>query len=187
VGESGRALLLVGMGGSGKSSTALACAASGMRYLGDDYCLVDCASRTVHCLYRSGKLVGPPDLERMPMFTGRSVNADSFERGGRAKGVYMVDSVVPGSLAASMRIAGIAMPRIVGEELSRAVRAGAGDALAALVPSTVGQLPGADASDAMRLEQLVGSCPAMTLLVGRDPAGIAAAARDAIVTCSASA
>jgi hypothetical protein len=187
VGESAGALLVVGMGGSGKSSTALACAASGMRYLGDDYCLVDCASRAVHCLYRSGKLVGPPDLERMPMFADRSVNPDSFERGGRAKGVYMVDAVVPGSLAASMRIAGIAMPRIVRESSSRIERATAGDALAALVPSTVGQLPGADAGDATRLERLVRSCPAVTLLIGRDTAGITAAARDAIVTCSASA
>ncbi len=187
VGDSAGALLIVGAGGSGKSSTALACAASGMRYLGDDYCLVDCASRTVHCLYRSGKLVGPRDTERMPMFAGRSVNPDSFERGGPGKGVYMVDSVVPGSLAASMRIAGIAMPRIVGESRSRVERATAGDALAALVPSTVGQLPGADAADAARLERLVGSCPVLTLLVGRDTAGVAAAAHQAIATCSASA
>jgi hypothetical protein len=187
VGDSAGALLVVGMGGSGKSSTALACAASGMRYLGDDYCLVDCVNRTVHCLYRSGKLVGPRDTERMPMFAGRSVNEDSFERGGRAKGVYMVDSIVPGSLAASMRIAGIAIPRIVSEPSSRVERATAGDALAALVPSTVGQLPGADAGDAMRLERLVGSCPVLTLLVGHDTAGIAAAARDTIATCSASA
>jgi hypothetical protein len=121
------------------------------------------------------------------MFADRSVNPDSFERGGRAKGVYMVDAVVPGSLAASMRIAGIAMPRIVRESSSRIERATAGDALAALVPSTVGQLPGADAGDATRLERLVRSCPAVTLLIGRDTAGITAAARDAIVTCSASA
>jgi hypothetical protein len=141
----------------------------------------------VHCLYRSGKLVGQPDIERIPMFAGRSVNEDSFERSGRAKGVYMVDSVVPGSLAASMHIAGIAMPRIVGEASSRVERAEAGDALAALVPSTVGQLPGADAGDAARLEQLVGSCPTVTLRIGRDTAGIAAAARDAIDTCAASA
>jgi hypothetical protein len=141
----------------------------------------------VHCLYRSGKLVGQPDIERIPMFAGRSVNEDSFERGGRAKGVYMVDSVVPGSLAASMHIAGIAIPRIVSAPSSRVERAEAGDALAALVPSTVGQLPGADAADAARLERLIGSCPTVTLLVGRDTVGIAAVARDAIATCSASA
>lgn len=185
VGDDARALLIVGMGGSGKSSTALACAHAGLRYLGDDYCLVDCASRQAHCLYRSGKLVGPGDLERLRAFAGRSVNDDSFERGGTGKGVFLVDSVVPGSLAASMPIAGIAIPRVGSDGRSRVEPASAGDALAALVPSTVGQLPGAGMADARRLERLISECRSVALVVGRDPADIAAAAREAIVACSA--
>jgi len=184
VGDGGRALLIVGAGGSGKSSTAMACAGAGLRYLGDDYCLVDCESCTVHSLYRSGKLVGPHDLERLPTFLGHSMNDDSFERGGPGKGVFLVDSVVPGSLAASMPIAGISIPRIGSDGKSRVERASGGDALAALVPSTLGQLPGAGSSDARRLERLVLQCRITTLVVGRDPAGIAAAVREAIAACS---
>jgi hypothetical protein len=51
------AALLLGRGGSGKSSTALASLSSSLRYLGDDYCLVSPApTPRVYSLYSSGKL-----------------------------------------------------------------------------------------------------------------------------------
>jgi hypothetical protein len=59
----------------------------------------------------------------------------------------------------------------------------AGEALAALVPSTVGQLPGASQEDARRLEQLVASLPSFHLFVGSDIAGIPTAVRDLIAAC----
>ena len=52
----GRAVLLVGPGGSGKSTTALACALAGMEYLGDDYCAVEPKAGKVHMVYRTAKL-----------------------------------------------------------------------------------------------------------------------------------
>ena len=187
VGDAAGALLVVGMGGSGKSSTAMACAAAGMSYLGDDYCIVDCESHEVHCLYRSGKLVGEKDLARLPAFAGRSINADSFERGGSGKGVYLVDSVVEGSIAASRPVAGIAVPHIVRETGSRVGPACAGDALEALMPSSIGQLPGAGAEDARRLERLVAECRTIRIDVGSDARGVAEAVRGALRACSASA
>lgn len=187
VGDASSSLLIVGMGGSGKSSTAMACAAAGMSYLGDDYCIVDCESREVHCLYRSGKLVGEQDLARLPAFAGRSINADSFERGGSGKGVFLLDSVLAGSVASSRRIAGIAVPRIVGETGSRVAPACAGDALEALMPSSIGQLPGAGIEDAQRLERLVAECRTARINVGSDARGVAEAVREALRACSASA
>ena len=41
IGEDGVGLLIVGEGGRGKSTLALAAIGAGMDYLGDDYCLVD--------------------------------------------------------------------------------------------------------------------------------------------------
>lgn len=187
IGDARRALLVVGIGGSGKSSTAMACAAAGMSYLGDDYCLVDCESRQVHCLYRSGKLVGASDLVRLPAFAGRSINADSFEHGGSGKGVYLVDAAIPGSIAATRPVAGIAIPQVVRQERSHAGSAHAGDALEAILPSTVGQIPGSDSRDAQRLARLASACPAMKITVGSDARGIADAVQRALDACSPSA
>jgi len=187
VGDDGGALLVVGKGGSGKSSTALAAAAHGLRYLGDDYCLVDPADPTVHALYRTGKLVGSEDVDRLPAYRGRSINADSFERGGSGKGVFLVDAVYAGSFSASRPLRAIVLPRIDSGCATHARPGLRGDALAALFPSTVGQLPGAGQEDARNVERLVASLPAYDLHVGGDPRGAAEAIREILQRCSASA
>lgn len=187
VGDASAALLIVGMGGSGKSSTALACAVAGMSYLGDDYCVVDCASREVHCLYRSGKLVGHGDLARLPAFAGRCINEDAFEHGGSGKGVYLVNEVAAGAAAATRPIAGVAVPRIVQQAHSRVIACAAGDCLEALMPSSIGQLPGGDTEDARRIGALVAACPSAGIEVGSDPRRVTDAVREALRTCCASA
>lgn len=187
VGDDGGALLVVGKGGSGKSSTALAAAAHGLRYLGDDYCLVDPARLAVHALYGTGKLVGTADLDRLPAYRGRSINADSFERGGSGKGVFLVDAVCAGSLTAGQHLRAIVLPRIDPGHASRGQAGSRGDALAAIFPSTVGQLPGAGPQDARHVERLVSSLPAFELQVGSDPRGAAEAIREILQRCSASA
>lgn len=186
VGDDRGGLLIVGNGGSGKSSTALAAAAHGLRYLGDDYCLVDPAGLAVHTLYVTGKLVGSADVDRLPEYRGRSINADSFERGGSGKGVFLVDDVVPGSLTASRHLRAIVLPRITPGRASLAQAGSRGDALAAIFPSTVGQLPGAGPEDARNVERLVAGLPAVELKAGSDPQGLAEAIREILQTCSAS-
>ncbi len=57
VGEDGRGVLLCGRGGSGKSTTALACVRAGMQTAGDDYCAVALgAPPTVHGLFSLAKV-----------------------------------------------------------------------------------------------------------------------------------
>lgn len=57
VGTKAGAALLVGRGGGGKSTTALACAAAGMKILGDDICAVTTDGRPeVHSLYGTAKV-----------------------------------------------------------------------------------------------------------------------------------
>src|SRR5579862_1451278 len=61
----GKAVLLAGKGGSGKSTTALACAMAGLGYLGDDYCAVEPSAGKVHLIYRTAK-VSRATLEMLP-------------------------------------------------------------------------------------------------------------------------
>lgn len=56
VGNDQNAVLLMGKGGSGKSTTTLACLAEGMNYLGEDYCLLASKpSPMVYSVYQSAK------------------------------------------------------------------------------------------------------------------------------------
>jgi len=58
VGIDGKAILLTGKGGAGKSTTALSCLNSGMEYYADDYLIVkiDKGRPVVYSLYSTGKL-----------------------------------------------------------------------------------------------------------------------------------
>lgn len=175
VGDERGAVLLVGPGGSGKSTTSLLCAAAGMNFAGDDYCLADAATGWVHSLYGSGKLVGEEDLERFPSLRGRATNSDGFERGGDGKALVMLHDVWPDRMVEGMPIRALAIPRITGRTATSIKPASAVEVLLALMPSTVGQLPEANGGDCERLLALVRSCPTYTLALGTDPAGITSA------------
>lgn len=58
VGDQTAGVLLVGRGGSGKSSTALQCLAAGMSFLGDDYVAIAADPPRAYSLYSTAKL-GP--------------------------------------------------------------------------------------------------------------------------------
>jgi hypothetical protein len=66
VGESEGGVLILGAGGSGKSTTALACLEEGMAYAGDDRCLLSMdGSPHVYSLYGTAKLM---DIDQFPSF-----------------------------------------------------------------------------------------------------------------------
>jgi hypothetical protein len=83
VGESDRGVLILGRGGAGKSTTALACLEAGLPFAGDDYCLLSMnGSPWVHSLYGCAKL---SNENHFPFL------ASVMDENGRAsaeKGVY---------------------------------------------------------------------------------------------------
>ncbi|MEO1059688.1 MAG: hypothetical protein AAFY28_22525, partial [Actinomycetota bacterium] len=61
----GRAAVLVGSAGAGKSTTSVACALAGAGFVGDDFCAVDVhrpSGPTIHSVYGTAKLL--PDADR---------------------------------------------------------------------------------------------------------------------------
>ena len=175
VGTEKGGVLLVGKGGSGKSTTALLCASAGMQYAGDDYCLIDPARAWAHSLYNTGKLKGSEDYARLPELKGLSTNPDSFERGGDGKGVYFLDEIWPDRVVADMPLRAIVVPRITGQTATRIEPCSAFDALVAMLPSTVAQLPAATNEDCDRMVALAEKLPAYLLHLGTDTRGISAA------------
>ena len=175
VGTEKGGVLLVGKGGSGKSTTALLCAAGGMQYAGDDYCLIDPTRAWAHSLYNTGKLKGPEDYARLPELKGLSTNLDSFERGGDGKGVYFLDEIWSDRVVAGMPLRAIVVPRITGQTATRIEPCSPFEALLAMLPSTVAQLPAATNEDCDRMVALAEKLPAYLLHLGTDIRGIPAA------------
>lgn len=161
----GEGVLLAGKGGSGKSTTALLCAAAGWQYLGDDYCLASAGPRPrVHSLYNSAKL--PPDQwGRFARWAG-SPHAIRDPQSGKTVVFLAYDPAV--RTAAETDLRAIVLP-VVGDGIRTELAAEtAAAAWKAMGPSTVLQLPGAGAQDLARIGELARSVPCFRLQLGGD-------------------
>jgi len=157
--------LLAGRGGSGKSMTAMRCLGAGFHYAGDDYVAVsrDDGRATAHTLFSTAKL------------TRSSIDGLAFLRPGLRveptgddKGVVMLRDVAPERLAGAFPIRALIVPRVVGESASRLRRTSAVEAVRALAPTTLFQLPGAGATAFEQLASLARALPAWSLDLGSD-------------------
>jgi hypothetical protein len=136
VGNRDGGVLLAGRGGSGKSSTALACLAAGLRYAADDHCLlcnIDSQPR-VASLYATGKL-NDEMLRRYPVFAPAVVNP---QRPPEEKALLFLADAFDDRLASAFPLRGIILPRVVPDAAeSRLMPAMPSAALQALAPSTI--------------------------------------------------
>lgn len=171
----GSAVLLAGAGGSGKSTTALACALAGMGYLGDDYCAVDPARSTVHMVYRTAKAL-PGTLKMLPSLNQWVVNADKI---AAEKGVIFLDAADL-DLVHSARLTAILLPRVATDGETRVTAASRAEAMRALLPSTIGGLMGGTDYTPKALLNLVQGVPAFTIDLGSDLAAVIDAVSSAI-------
>lgn len=166
VGDERGAVLIVGPGGAGKSTTALAAATAGLGYLADDYCLVqpDAApAPLVHSLYSTGKC-DARSLALVPELVGRVVCPPSASTIDRDKSVVsMADRVV-----LHAPILGVVVPTIVSGP-SAAVPVHAMRALRALAPSTMFQMPGLQSDAFTGMVRLVRRLPSVELRIGAGP------------------
>jgi hypothetical protein len=136
VGYPSGGVLLVGAGGSGKSTCALSALASDLLYAGDDYVAVQLGPEPrVLSLYCSGKLE-PGHARLFPHLPAPSFNGD-----GRLeeKSVFYVAERFPSRMCRGFPLRAIAAPRVLGNA-PRVESLPAVQALAALAPSTLLQL-----------------------------------------------
>jgi hypothetical protein len=131
--------LLVGKGGSGKSTTALACLNSDLFYASDDYSLVASEpAPTAFSIYSTGKK-NADDLERLPFLAAAVSNRDRLDS---EKALYFLNDHFPEKIISSFPLKAILIPRITGKSETTFTATSPAAALAALVPSTTIQLPG---------------------------------------------
>lgn len=170
-GDSG--VLIGGAGGSGKSTTALACAMAGFSYLADDYTGLPAARGTA---YRGYSLYASLWLEESHSKRFASIQQHRIEGEmiGEIKLPFALHEACPGRMAVSCGIRAIVLPRIEHREKSELRAATATEAMLKLAPSSVLQLPFIDASSSLqRIAQLIRGVPCFWLDLGTDLAGIA--------------
>ena len=153
VGDDRGGVLLAGASRSGKTTVALAALTHGLHYLADDYILLDTHRHpTAHAIY-----------------TTASVRHRS---GAAEKSVLDVAVVMPGAVRASLPVRAVIAPRIRGGRTDLAPLKPT-QALLALAPSTVFQMPFDDGAALGSLTTLVRRVPCFSLAVGDDPADLA--------------
>lgn len=139
VGHPDGGALLVGKGGSGKSTTALSCLNSDLFYASDDYSLVTAdPTPTAFSIYSTGKK-NADDLERLPFLTTAVSNRDRLDS---EKALYFLNEHFSEKIISHFPLKAILIPRITGKTETTFTPTSAAAALAALVPSTTIQLPG---------------------------------------------
>lgn len=165
VGTSKGGVLLVGKGGSGKSTTAKACLGSELLYAGDDYCAVQISPQPcIHSLYSSSKVCAS-DVPRYPHLEGALSNRSHLSE---EKALYFLARHLPDALSQGFPLRAVLLPQVTGLTETRTVRISPAGSLLALAPSTLFQLPGAGIADFERLSALVRSVPSYILELGTD-------------------
>jgi hypothetical protein len=181
VGEDDRAVLLVGPGGAGKTTTALAAWTAGMDYLGDDYVLVRVGpeARTARAYATakaaSGTLALLPSLA--PWLASHAPPAPPGDRGAASddKAVLRLAGA-PGLEVVDAEIAAVVVPRIGPD--AGLQRVAPGHALRAAAPSSLYQLPYDRERAFPLLAEVVRRAPCYVLDTGSDPIVAASMVRE---------
>ena len=178
VGTERGGILICGAGGVGKSSTALAALASGMRFVGDDYVVLSMAPGaehpvTGHALFASAK-VHFPDAPRFQS-AGRLMQ-ELAPRGADDKAVIFPED----AMTASLPIVAMVTPRF-GDTQDSSFEPIDRDALlmAAAYPTLI-QLPHSGHEVIEFLERVAGEVPTGRLVLGSDRMRVPHALRHAI-------
>jgi len=163
IGNSGA--LLIGPGGSGKSTTTGAAALRGLTIAGDDFVLIEPRSAQAYALYDCIKL-DSDSTKRFPSLETEIVNP---VRGAAEKGRIHLCQSRPQTFARSLPIAAAFLPRIAGLPSTKIVRASPSEAVRALVPSTLSIVAGGAAEMFRKSAAFLRNLPVYHCNLGTDP------------------
>jgi len=166
VGTESGGVLLVGKGGAGKSTSAMASIRGGLRYAGDDYCVVGLDPQpVVYSLFNACKLCGDEDVARFP---GLAEHVSNPKRPSDEKALVYLQELLPERVSASLPLKALLVPRITGAP-NTVIRSCKGmEALSAIVPGTMAQLPSSHQEDLKFMSAMVRRLPAFSIEVGTE-------------------
>jgi hypothetical protein len=157
-------------GGSGKSTTALACLEAGFEYVGDDYVVLSTDGAPVaHSVYGTAKLPFD-DLDRFPGLS----RFGAGKAGLGEKAVVHVGDWRPDLLRKRLLVDAVVMPQVTGGRATRVRPARRSDAVRALAPSTIFQLPQDGQVVLSAIAGVARAVPAFFLELGADLSAVPA-------------
>lgn len=164
VGDDSGAVLLTAKSGSGKSTTALSSVVSGMNYIGDDYVAMQLfPTPMAYSLYHSAKMTRS-GLQHFPEYKENIVNKDFGEN---EKAVVFISEIFPEQVKTSAGVRAIMIPRICGG-VTRLVKASKIEAMLAIAPTTLLQLPLAETNKMAMFKSILDKIPCYYLDLGQD-------------------
>jgi len=165
VGSAAGGLLLAGAGGSGKSTTSLACLEAGMDFISDDYCIVgsqpDARAFSIYCSAKSDEAM----LQKLP---GLAPSRQPRNDPAGEKALLLLHERFAERLAPSRRLLALLAPTVRDRPSSALQPIGALEAVRALAPTTMEQIAGPDASAWRTILSLARQLPCYRLELGRD-------------------
>jgi hypothetical protein len=176
------AVVLAGLGGAGKSSTALSCIEHpGLYYMSDDLCLLQAPSKTegasstaqtfVYSLYNSIKI----RRDNLARFADMQLDQLDHLPLDRAKPTFFLYPAFREKLARRRPVHALLLPRIANKPDTQIRPATVQDAWRVLVPSTFAVVMGDRESAARNMFRLVSGLPVYWLELGFDRRQIAQA------------
>lgn len=165
VGTDSGGLLIAGNNGAGKSTTALTCLNSGLKFFGDNYVLVGGGPRpNLSTLYASASL-RIPHAKNVPDILAPFNPSTSVQAGKQS--AYL-NHVYPDRMASGLPLRAIAFPLLTDAPETTFQLATKRDALMALVSNSITPLSGRDPEAFQFLASLVRRLPTYRLLIGTD-------------------
>jgi len=178
VGGSGGGVLLVGRGGSGKSTTAVSCLLDGMSYASDDYVALVGSGNAPAALsmYCTAKL-DPAQAARFPELQPAIRTGSPADE----KVLAFVEGFMPDRVIDGFPIRAILAPKVTGATSTTVQRLRPAETLTALAPSTLlGGLPLPDPTAFAAMAEAVRRVPGFRLDLGSDLSTIAPTVRDVL-------
>ena len=166
--------LIIGQGGAGKSTTAMACATGGLLYLSDDICLVqDSPSPAVHSLYSSAKLA----VQGLTRFPTLAPAADPHGRPDSEKLVLFFHQLAAVTTLPTLPLRALLLPTITATAQTTIRPSTSGQAFLQLTPSCIWHLPHLRPQLLASFAALARRVPVYTLALGSDFASTPVAIR----------
>jgi hypothetical protein len=174
VGDENGAVLITGKGGVGKSTTALTGLVHGLRYAADDYLAVRLDPvPTVYSLFSTAKL-NAQDIEKFPGLAPHVTNLQSFHG---EKAVMRLFPAFESQIMRAMPLRAVLTPRIEPVPDTRFEPADRMTLRRAAAFTTLSQLPYAGQQTQAFIEAMIDRLPGYEIVLGREPARVAAAIR----------
>jgi hypothetical protein len=172
VGTEAGSVLITAKGGSGKTTTALACFLAGMNYLSDDYVAIDCQKQMAYSLFNSAMLT-KDNLVRFPVF-GPYVQNPTRAEG--IKALVYLHHIHPGRLRRLAPLKAILIPRVMHTSRTTIVPTSRVHALMAIAP-TIRSLRNYEQEKLSAAKHLAERVPCFELQLGSDMQDVAATVR----------